>query len=73
MSFFFLKKKETITITRMNVYTITLYPYEPSLASVKLKKLNYVAYNRYTISTFRSMYKAEKRGYNEHNLELVQS
>ena len=53
-------KKETVTIAWMNVSTNTLYPYEPSLASVK-KNLNYVTYNRYTISTFRSMYKAEKK------------
>ena len=56
----------------MNVHTITL-SLRTVLSQCKIKKLNYVTYNRYTISTFQSMYKAEKERYNEHNPELVQS
>ena len=53
------------------------YNYALSLQTVlsqcKIKKMNYMTYNTYTISTFQSMYKAEKKRYNEHNPELVQS
>ena len=46
----------------MNIYTITLYALRTVLSQRKIKeKLNYMTYNSYTISTFRSMYKAEKR------------
>ena len=57
----------------MTIYTITLYALQTILSQCKIKeKLNYMTYNRYTISTFWSMYKAEKERYNEHILELVQ-
>ena len=61
MSFFFFLKKRN----HYNYKDECIYNYVLSLQTIlsqdKKKILNYVTYNRYTISTFQSMYKAEKK------------